>query len=1040
MRPLRLTMTAFGPYRDAETIDFTELGNHRLFVISGNTGAGKTTIFDAICFAIYGTASGEDRADTRMLRSHFADEDSHTAVELVFAVGSKIYRVFRQMKHRKGANRSETGEKTELYETIDGVETPAVDRFITTEVNAKLLSIISLTKEQFSQIVMLPQGEFRKLLTSDTDNKEDILRRIFRTELFEKLENRFYTQHKKMQEQLKEARASSSAIMRQAEEALPKREESMFAATLNQEVFSVLQIVEALSSEARYYEEQAESAAKAKDTLANELDLLQVKIRDAQAINIRHDELVAKHAQRVKYKEQEPIIVEQEKSLALAIKAATLTPYEEHAKLAEQNNKAKRHFADVKKSEWELASNQYEEALDKHNIESSKENVRREAERELHRLKELEPIVSALSAQLQAVEKLTQEERIATEQLASFELQINNNKEHKSELQSSIRTIEATSTILPERIEQLRKVEQQGKQIKRLIDLSEEMTKYTNMEKEGLASLAEAKAQHEKLEQSWIEGQASLLALHLHDGKPCPVCGSKAHPSKATSGEELPSRERLQQSKMTLATVERELMGVKAEAAAAVSAKNVCMIELEDEGVSIRLDGSSLDQMEELHKRQVQLRQQWRELKSETDILLQNTKQLNDLKLQLQQFEKELEALEQNRDIARTNQQNLILERTVGQANLQKELDRIPDELRTPESLKRKLNVQQNLFNEFEKMWKSSQERLQQTTTKLAESKAYVEQANVQVEETSIMVSNTSARLMDELGKAGFSNVEEYRAAILSEERIHVLKDEIQKYYASTSAIAEGITILEQELEGKDRIDTIDLVQQLTGLRQSHEQAITLEHNSHRNGQEAKRLKASIQHAGSQIIEIEAKLEQVMDIYGMLKGDNALKISFERYILIEYLEQILTMANIRLHELSNGQYQLQRSDRLESRGKQSGLGLDVYDSYTGQNRDVKSLSGGEKFNASLCLALGMTDVIQSHQGGVSIEMMLIDEGFGSLDEESLHKAISALVDLERAGRMIGVISHVGELKEAFPACLDVSKTKEGFSRTKFILK
>jgi exonuclease SbcC len=185
---------------------------------------------------------------------------------------------------------------------------------------------------------------------------------------------------------------------------------------------------------------------------------------------------------------------------------------------------------------------------------------------------------------------------------------------------------------------------------------------------------------------------------------------------------------------------------------------------------------------------------------------------------------------------------------------------------------------------------------------------------------------------------------------------------------------------------------------------------------------------------------LEAKLEEVMDIFQMLKGDNSLKISFERYILIEFLEQILFAANARLRDLSNGQFSLQRSDRLENRGKQSGLGLDVYDAYTGQNRDVKSLSGGEKFNASLCLALGMTDVIQSHLGGVTIEMMFIDEGFGSLDEESLQKAITALVDLQKAGRMIGVISHVQELKDAFPACLEVNKTREGFSRTRITVK
>src|SRR5690606_28350425 len=165
-----------------------------------------------------------------------------------------------------------------------------------------------------------------------------------------------------------------------------------------------------------------------------------------------------------------------------------------------------------------------------------------------------------------------------------------------------------------------------------------------------------------------------------------------------------------------------------------------------------------------------------------------------------------------------------------------------------------------------------------------------------------------------------------------------------------------------------------------------------------------------------------------------------MKISFERYLQIEYLEQIIQSANERLKNLSNGQFHLIRSDRQEARGKQSGLGLDVYDAYTGQSRDVKSLSGGEKFNASLCLALGMADVIQSYQGNVQIDTMFIDEGFGSLDEESLMKAIDTLIDLQKSGRMIGIISHVAELKAAMPAILQVEKLKEGYSKTSIIVK
>ncbi|MEF3304094.1 SbcC/MukB-like Walker B domain-containing protein [Paenibacillus sp. GYB003] len=295
-------------------------------------------------------------------------------------------------------------------------------------------------------------------------------------------------------------------------------------------------------------------------------------------------------------------------------------------------------------------------------------------------------------------------------------------------------------------------------------------------------------------------------------------------------------------------------------------------------------------------------------------------------------------------------------------------------------------------------------------------------------------------RFRIELEKSGFPGPGDYIAARLDEGQRLAMKEQIDEFGRTFAALERQVAELAGELADKQPADTAAMQERIDGLKRELERAIGDVQTAARYKQEAERLAAAIGSAEEQARQLEEQLAQVMDLHQMLKGDNALKLSFERYILIEYLEQILQAANVRLSGLSNGQFMLQRSDRLETRGRQSGLGLDVYDAYTGQNRDVKTLSGGEKFGASLCLALGMTDVIQSHQGGVSIEMMFIDEGFGSLDEESLGKAIATLVDLQRAGRMIGVISHVQELKDAFPAVLEVRKTKEGYSRTSIVLK
>lgn len=1040
MRPLRLMMKAFGPYRDEEEIDFTQLGDRRLFVISGNTGAGKTSIFDAICFALYGTASGEDRSDPRMLRSHFADDETHTVVELDFSVGTRQYRVHRQMKHRKGGNRSETGEKTELYELKEGAAIPATDRFIATEVNAKLLAIVGLTKDQFSQIVMLPQGEFRKLLTSDTDNKEEILRRIFRTELYERLEVRFQQRNRELQDRLKEARAATSAMMRQAQETFPGREDSRLAHTFAQEVYSVAQVLEGLASEAEHYREQAVQARESKLKLSAEMDAKQNQLRRAQDINAKHDELEAKRKQLIAYEEQEPDIRERERRLELAKRAARLLPYEEQANqsmLVKQNKHA---ALESREEALRAAEAEWAEAQVAHRLEADKEPLRRSAERELIRLQELGPIVVSLSVQQKHVHELTLLETKARDQLIANEHSLTKLREQRTQVQAELKSIEASIAKLPDELDKLRTIEQQGKTIKRLAETTEDSVRFIQLEQAGMQALEQAAAEHERAERLWLEGQAGLLAVHLIAGAPCPVCGSTEHPSKAHAEGELPSKEKLQQTKEALASIQNELIAAKAQAASAAASHSALLEELEEHGIALEGSLSSEQLLNVMRDRQTSLRAQWRQHKEAADKLQADAKHGEALKEALGKAEAELVRLEPERERLQAELQRLAVERSASQALLDKELERISEELRLPDALAARTKEQSSLFQSMEQAWMSVQDRLQRAASRTSECRAHAEQAKSALAEADEHAATAAKRFDQELDEAGFSSLDEYRSAVINDEESKRIREGIEAFRSAAAAVKERLGTLDQELHGQTRQGTDELLAAIAATKESYEASVAREGRSSRYEEEAVRLAESIQRSGARMSDLEEELEGVHDVYSMLKGDNSLKMSFERYILIEYLEQILSMANVRLKELSNGQYELQRSDRLETRGKQSGLGLDVYDAYTGQLRDVKSLSGGEKFNASLCLALGMTDVIQAHQGGVSIEMMLIDEGFGSLDEESLHKAVSALVDLQKAGRMIGVISHVAELKEAFPACLEVSKSREGFSRTSIVLK
>lgn len=1029
MRPLKLKMTAFGPYRGTESIDFTLLEDRRLFVISGNTGAGKTTIFDAISFALYGSASGEDRAEARMLRSHFADDDTHTSVELSFSVGRKTYRVFRQMGHRKGKNKSETGAKAELYEYIDGLEVPCVEPKIS-EVNAKLEEIIGLTKDQFSQIVMLPQGEFRKLLTSDTDNKEAILRKIFETGMYHKLEERFQQMQREMKEEYKQRQDKVNFYIQQIKETLPLHEESPLRLALEKETQRTGLIIESLEQEAvRYSKLYAEQEQK-KMMAATRLEKMEIKLREAQALNDSFKELEQKRQKLMMLEQEQQDIDNLKDRLELAERAASISAYEEMEVRAKRLLQEKRKQYDMKRKSAEEAQRNYTEAKVCYEREEARSDERRNAEQELERLKEWMPAVATFEKKRLEVNKLKTEEADVTKQLEQLELKLEETMQTRKTLQEEIDKMEELTSTFAEKEATLLHMREQAKLIKRLIELNRLEKEYSDLAAAQEAALSKIKAEHDHLESAWIEGQASLLASHLHDGMPCPVCGSMEHPQKAEMAESLPSREQLQRRKEELRYAEQELHQAQAQVASARS-------EWENRASELKEFGRNPDQLQEQYE---QLTRQGVLLRKEIDQAKDMLSQVKKWKEKAGVLESSIEQSMRQRDQLTGSLQQLTVERRTKQSLLEQEQERIPEEYRLSEALTKRLHEVKQHKKQLEEVWKEAQEELQRAHTRFTEEKASVAELGKQLEEAKQSLEDARSTWLKKLSAAGFTSTEHYDEAKLSETERKIARQRLDHFQATLSSTTAQVKELELKLANRKPVELTALNEEIALLKQELDQRTAEMHFSKHHEREAGRLKQALRAAYEQVKELEKRLENVLDLHQMIKGDNARKISFERYILIEFLEQILQAANVRLYELSNGQFVLHRSDRLETRGKQSGLGLDVYDAYTGQYRDVKSLSGGEKFNASLSLALGMTDVIQAHQGGVSIEMMLIDEGFGSLDEDSLNKAIATLVDLQRTGRMIGVISHVQELKHALPAVLEVYKTKDGHSTTRIVIK
>lgn len=1030
MKPLKLTMTAFGPYKDTEVIDFTKLQNHRLFVISGKTGAGKTTIFDGICFALYGSASGEDRSDSKSLRSDFADDDVQTEVELEFELRGRVYRIKRSIPHVKKGNKTPTPGRYEFYEKVDGREVPCVDRQIVTEINKKVEELLGLTKDQFIQIVMLPQGEFRKLLTSDTENKEEILRKIFRTEPFTLLTQRLKEKKQTAEQDYRTEEQTLQRLIAEIPGMLPEREQSELFQVLHRESYNVHQVLAGLENEKNFYEKEVvrcrEEERRAGEAYENKLK----EYHKAESLNQEFHKLEEKENQLNGLLEQKSIIAEKEAKLESAERAAKLEAYEiQVIEWREDVNTKQRHLKAAEQA-FVDAQEMLKAAQHRYEQEEKKEAEREETGRLLEQHQELLPVVEEIDKKRIALEQKYSALQETEQNLENVQNERKKLSEKVEKLKQEVKMIEEKVDKLPEKVQQLSDMRNTARVLKEYLAFSEKREKLVQEGKEIRVEWEQAKREHDEIESAWLNGQAAVLAARLHDGEPCPVCGSTVHPAKAHSGGTIPTKEELEQAKAVF--IEKDSQYREARIKYKQNQE-----QLEDKAEEVIQLGMEPEKAQETYK---QLVKDGQALSKEIDKLKGEQKALATARKELQEKEKKIEELQKQWDQLSDNYQTLKTSFASQKAVYEEQLKRVPGELRNLQSLKKKIAELQRLKDELDRAWKAAREQLQEAKEQEVKAKTNWENAGKQLAETMAKKERAEKQFVQALQEAGFADEESYRLAKLPEEARRQLKDEMDRYQNTVESLKLQIKELKESLKDKEKADLETLAAEVDGFKEAHEKAKSRTLETQRCLEAAMKQAEKISDSYSKAVELEKRLNTVTDLYDVLRGQNTKKISFERYLLIEYLEQILIAANERLKKLSNGQFVLIRSNRQESRGRQSGLGLDVYDAYTGQTRDVKTLSGGEKFNASLSLALGMSDVIQSYQGGVSIETMFIDEGFGSLDEESLTKAIDTLIELQQSGRMIGVISHVQELKNTIPAVLEVYKMKEGYSRTKFMIK
>lgn len=1012
MRPLHLKMTAFGPYREQETIEFSELGGHTLFVIAGPTGAGKTSIFDALSFALFGTGSGEDRQDTRMLRSDFAPDDLHTAVELTFEIRGRTIRIYRQMAHIKAGNKTATGEKYELVEITEEGEIPLVERYTIREINAKLMELVGMTADQFHQIVMLPQGEFRKFLTSSTDQKEVILRKLFRTERFQKMTDYLREKRQHLVDVSAQHRAVQSTLVSQAAGLFP--EEPIF---MQQEV-NLYQIETALQkgmdettaqhATSRQQEENAWNLFQSEQKKLQQLEWLAAKQARLQDLLKKHETLT----------NQQPLMKKVQVRIEAAVRAAAISHIHGMKQKASKELLEKRTHVETLRQKLAQTTDTFtkleEEFQELKNQEPARQALRQQIERLNERIGQLE--------KLEHLMKQEQELATTVSEKQAEHKKLQQTVEHKEQrlqhLLDQYQELHSESNALPEVKAAYQSL---GEQI-RLVDRYNEqmMERKAAQEKVERATAAKQQAHHDW--QAFQAEQANQLALrlvgHLHDGKACPVCGSIEHPDPARpttntgNGDGRALEQKLEQAKaqelrftLEMERLDQDLTNFQANHSELVDSREQVVLEQEQKAQQIQVLENKRQQAEACIKEGKPLRQEVNDLKK---ALPEKEHQLATVMQQWQQLQGQLVALQESQDgtsLQETKQ--LSASKT---AELNEQLTRWQQTERT--------------YGEVRDAYQSLTQQVSWETEQFKRVEAECTQLETDWEQA--------------LAEQHFQTEDDFRQAVLPTGDISRYQEELRDYEQQVQQVTTERQLLENELEGYKEDGSLEVQKGL--VRQVKTQWETYKQETQQLAnklQTANRLVVQFVELKERVGDTENKLATTTALYDALRGQNAKKLSFERYMLVAYLEQITEAANQRLESLSGGQFRLVRSERQESHGKQSGLQLDVYDGYTGQFRDVKSLSGGEKFHASLSLALGMADVMQEMNGGIQIDTMFIDEGFGSLDEESLQKAIDALVQLQRTGRLIGVISHVKELQAAIPAKLKVHKSASGTSSTRF---
>ena len=996
MMPISLTLSAFGPYPDTITIDFESFQEDGLFLITGPTGSGKTMIFDAMIFALYGKTSGQIR-QTDSLRCDHALNEIPTFVEFSFSLHQQNYTIKRNPKYYLEGKKTPK-QPSALLTLPDGKMVEGIK-----EVNQKMISLLGVDDQQFKQICMIAQGEFTKLIMASSDEREKVLRELFHSETYQKLEEKLKVHLKVYQDKYDLLLNKRKDLMQELQiedhqEYLSKQ--TKLIASQQKEYDDLKKDLDQKKQQLQLYRLQNQRLIQLKD-LKQQFQDLKKQENDYQELNKTVDTL--KKAQETNYL-YISYIKQQKKLQTLNLNQEDFLKQLKKLEKDYQEKKVQANSLTVKQQTKEKLQNQIQETKqlinqiyqyqnDYQNLQTLKQQYRMLDEEHKLFLKKKEKFENGLQRD---------QERIQSEQ----------------QVQSKYELIKQQYVRLNEQKVKVHQLSDYYDQILKLNENKSDLQEdYTVVEKQ----VDYEKMQYNQMEKLYFRKQAGIFALQLKEDQPCPICGSLHHPHPAQIEKEDITKEKLDQQAKKVKQQEHRLQDILQKILLSNQKKE--MLVKQTKQLS-----SELNIQEELSK-EIFIK--------ELDHLSKDEKRMKKEYLELQDELKYIQKLKKSVTLSlkdMSTYESKELKQAQSLENIQVQIHQLSGKLDD--------SMQQYEIGEVNKNYQQVQKEYRQLSLEIETIQQDYEKIKNKYLEIKTKISSLNQQIIqeqeiyDELDNKyhtaldAFINEEEFLNLKTQINQISILEKKYQDYLISLKSLNEQIISLENEVKDSTYVDLSSLSETIKEVNQQlREKNDDLEKLKIDYSLKEKIIK-DIQKINQQLEKDEDTYQRYLDLYNLASGKNNARVSIERYVLATYFENMLIYANVIMKQLSQGRYQLLRKDDAGKGRSQQGLELDVFDQESGNIRSIKTLSGGESFKAALSLALGLSRMVQDYAGGIELNTLFIDEGFGSLDSQSLDQAMNCLMELHHENKLIGMISHVSDLKDRIERQLVVERKQK----------